>query len=203
MSKFLPVSRSNGIELVGWWCAWVLCLDFGPNYWLAMLSLKFGRRRVLPRAAVGWTDAESWDMGHRIPRPIISRAPRAAQQQCLIRDANEAIEVLNVALVEGAARLAFRCECDDPACLARASLTNSEYEAARACASHFAVGANHENGESACVRHENRHFAVIDVVAGDARHQARVRNRRHAWVDAVTAGVPIARPPRARDGRAR
>lgn len=73
-------------------------MGFGPNYWLAMLSQKFGRRRVLPRAAVGRTDAESWDMGHRILRPIMSRAPREAQQQCLIRDANEAIEVLNVAL---------------------------------------------------------------------------------------------------------
>jgi MFS family permease len=170
---------------------------------IAAFGCVFGRRRILPRAAVGWADAESWDMRHRIPRPNFSPAPRGAEQRCLIRDANEAIEVSNVALEEGAARLAVRCECGDPACLACASLTHAEYEAARACGSHFAGGASHENGESACLRHENTHFAVIDVVVGDGRHQARVRDRRHAWDDAVTAGVPIARRPPARGGSAR
>ena len=142
-------------------------------------------------------------MGRGIPRPMISRVPREAEQQCLIRDANEATEVLNVALVEGGVRLALRCECGDPACLARVSLTHAEYEAVRAYGSHFAVGVNHENPESACVLNENTHFAVIDVVAGEARYQVRARNPRHAWVDAMTADDPIGQPAPTCDGSAR
>jgi hypothetical protein len=42
---------------------------------------------------------------------------------------------------------------------------------------------NHENPESAWVLRENEHFAVIDVVAGDARYHVLARNPRHAWVD--------------------
>jgi hypothetical protein len=67
-----------------------------------------------------------------------------------MRDENEAIELLNAALAAGAVRLALRCECGDPACLARVSLTHAEYEAVRAYGSHFVVGVNHENPERAC-----------------------------------------------------
>lgn len=116
------------------------------------------------------------------PRPMITRE---AKQQCCVRDANEAIALLNVALATGPARLALRCECGDSACLACVSLTDAEYEEERAYGSHFAVGVNHENPESACVLSENKYFAVIDVVAGDERYQVRARNPRHAWVDSA------------------
>ena len=147
----------------------------------------------MPRAAVQRIDAASWEMGG-IARPIISGAPREAEQQCLIRDANEAIELLNVALVAGAARLALRCECGDAVCLARVSLTHAEYGAVRAYGSHFAVDVNHENPESACVLSEEAHFAVIDVVAGDDRYQVLACNPRHAWVARVTGDDPAGRP---------
>lgn len=138
-------------------------------------------------------------MGRGFARPGFSRAPREAEQQCLTRDANEATELLNGAAATGAARLALRCECGNPARLARLSLTHAEYEAVRACGSYFAVGVNHENPESACVLSEYAHLAVIDVVAGDARYQVRSRNPRHAWVDAVTTDDPNGRPPPARN----
>jgi hypothetical protein len=112
------------------------------------------------------------------------RAPREAAQQCLIRDANEDAERLNVGLTKGVARTALRCECGDPACEVRVSLSHSEYEAVRAYGSHFVVGVNHENPESAWVLSENEHYAVIDVVAGDARYHVLALNPRHAWVDA-------------------
>lgn len=122
-----------------------------------------------------------------------ARGSRDAEQQCLVREANEATELLNGAVATGAARLALRCECGDPACLARVSLTHAEYEAVRASGSCFAVGVNHENPESACVLSENVRFAVIDVVAGDARYQVKARNPRHDWVDAATADAAIGR----------
>jgi hypothetical protein len=86
----------------------------------------------------------------------------------------------------GASRLAFRCECGDPFCLAPVEVTHEEYEAVRAYGSRFIVHANHENPENAWVMSENERFAIIDVVAGDVRYQALARHTRHAWVDAVT-----------------
>jgi len=121
----------------------------------------------------------------------------------LIRGANEAIELLNVGLVAGAARFALRCECGDPACLARGFLTHAEYEGRAGYGSHFAVGVNHENPESACVLSENAHFAAIDVVADDALYHVRASKPRHAWVDSVTADDPTGRPSPVRDGSAR
>jgi hypothetical protein len=125
-------------------------------------------------------------VGNDAPGHAGLRASREADQQCLIRDANEAIERLNIKLMTGAARLELRCECGDPACLVRVQPTHTEYEAVRAYGSRFMVRPNHENPETASVVSENIRFAVIDVVAGDARYQALARHTRHAWVDAVT-----------------
>jgi hypothetical protein len=121
-----------------------------------------------------------------MPRQMGSHALREAEQQCLVRDANEAAELLNVALIMEAKRRDLRCECGDGACLARVSMTHAEYEAVRVYGSRFVIGVDHENPESASVLSENARFGVIDVVAGDARYQVLTRNPRHAWVDDTT-----------------
>jgi hypothetical protein len=139
---------------------------------------------MLSHAAAAPANAGSHNMGSEVPDQMGPRAPREAALQCLIRDANEDLERLNVALVKGAARTALRCECGDPACQASVTLSHAEYEAVRAYGSHFFVGVNHENPESAWVLSENERFAIIDVVAGDARYHVLARNPRHAWVDA-------------------
>jgi hypothetical protein len=125
-------------------------------------------------------------MGRIAPGLGGPRASRESDQQCLIRDANEAIERLNLKLTKGAARLEFRCECGDPDCLERIQPTHAEYEAVRAYGSRFIVHVNHENPETASVVGENGRFSVIEVVAGEARYQALARHTRHAWVDAAT-----------------
>lgn len=109
--------------------------------------------------------------------------PREVDQQCLIRDANEIVQRLNVALAPTAERLAFRCECGDPVCQARLSLTHAEYEAVREYGSRFAVNVDHENPENAWVLCENARYAVIDVVDGDSRYQVMAQNPRHDWVE--------------------
>jgi hypothetical protein len=114
----------------------------------------------------------------------IANLPREVDQQCRIRDANEVVERLNSALTACADQFAFRCECGDPACQARLSLTHAEYEAVRAYGSRFAVTVDHENPENACVLCENARYAVIDVIAGDARYQVMAHNPRHDWVEA-------------------
>jgi hypothetical protein len=134
-----------------------------------------------------------------MPRQLCAQAVGEAEQQCLVRDANEAAEHLNAALVTGAARIALRCECGDPACLARVSPTHAEYEAIRVYGSRFVIGLNHENPESAWVLSENTRFGVIDVVAGDARHRVLTRNPRHTWVDG-TAQDATGQPALAHQG---
>jgi hypothetical protein len=135
-----------------------------------------------------------------MPRQMGSHALQEAEQQCLVRDANEAAEHLNVTLITGAARVALRCECGDPACLARVSLTHAEYEAVRVYGSRFVIGLNHENPESAWVLSENARFGVIDVVAGDARSRVMTRNPRHAWVDGVDAQDTTGKPSPEHEG---
>jgi hypothetical protein len=125
-------------------------------------------------------------MGRTAPGQGGPRAYREGDQQCLIRDANEAIERLNVKLTMGVGRLELRCECGDPVCLERVLPTHAEYEAVRAYGSCFIVSVNHENPETASVVSENERFAIVDVVAGEARYQALARHTRHAWVDTVT-----------------
>jgi hypothetical protein len=111
------------------------------------------------------------------------RARHEAAQQCASRDANETAERANTARSHGR-RVALRCECGDPTCLAAIEMTHAEYEAVRAYGSHFLIEPNHENPESSWVLRENARFAVIDVVAGDARHHVMAQNPRHAWTDA-------------------
>ncbi|MDX6541704.1 MAG: hypothetical protein QOI71_3314 [Gaiellales bacterium] len=123
-------------------------------------------------------------MGSEKPGDLGRRAPHDTARQCLTRVANEAVERMNTT-DGGASRLAFRCECGDPFCLAPVEVTHEEYEAVRAYGSRFLIERNHENPESSWVLCENARFAVIDVVAGDARYHVLARNPRHAWTDAL------------------
>jgi hypothetical protein len=116
------------------------------------------------------------------PRAADSCAPREAAQQCAIREANEAVE--RSTMSDSSERMALRCECGDPTCVAAVELTHAEYEAVRAYGSRFLIERNHENPESSWVLSEDARFAVIDVVAGDARYHVLARNPRHAWTDA-------------------
>jgi hypothetical protein len=93
---------------------------------------------------------------------------------------------MNATLGEGVTRASLRCECGDPTCAVRFGPTHAEYEAVRAYGSHFIVGLNHENPETSCVLRENAHFAVIDVVEGDARYHVLAQNPRHAWTENTT-----------------
>jgi hypothetical protein len=95
-----------------------------------------------------------------------------ARQQCLVRDANEAIERQNETLAPGAARLPMRCECGDSRCHQYVCPTREEYEAVRVNGSHFVIGRHHENSETACVLRESARFSVIDVVEPAARYTA-------------------------------
>ena len=108
-------------------------------------------------------DAGSHTWGQtRRGRPVSVRP--GGDQQCLIRDANEAIERLNVRRA-ATDRLELRCECGDPACLARVRPTHAEYEAVRASGSRFLFDSTTRTPRPPRCVSENERFAVIDVVA--------------------------------------
>jgi hypothetical protein len=109
------------------------------------------------------------------------RAPVETRRQCLVRDANEAIETANDALPLGTLLQAMRCECGDPSCRAGVSPTRAEYEAVREFGSRFVIHVNHENPENACVVSESAHFAVIELVTRDDRYEVLARNPRKTW----------------------
>jgi hypothetical protein len=109
--------------------------------------------------------------------------PAEATQQCLVRDANEVTERANDALPASAIRLGLRCECGDPACSTRVYPTHAAYEDVRASSSHFVVGSNHENPESAIIVVEQPGYTVIDVIERASRYAVQARSPRHAFVE--------------------
>jgi hypothetical protein len=80
----------------------------------------------------------------------------------------------------------FRCECGDAECSLAITLTLEEYALVRLYATHFAVARNHENPESEQVLSENRRFAIVETVTGEATKLARrsdpgQRRREGSW----------------------
>jgi hypothetical protein len=137
----------------------------------------------VPRTCGDANQCQEWDVGSERTGHSGLPAPREAELQSIARDENEAVERINIARTPGVARTALRCECGDPGCDMRLTVTHAEYEAVRDYGSRFLIKVNHENPENTAVLSENSRFAVIDVVAGDERHAAFDRNPRHAWVE--------------------
>jgi len=104
-------------------------------------------------------------------------------RQCVVRDANELLELANASRAPCAARGLLRCECDDPGCSSLIAPTHAEYEAVRASGSRFLIAIDHENPVNACVVSEGDRYAVVDVVVGEARYTVLAHNPRHSWVD--------------------
>jgi len=66
-------------------------------------------------------------------------AARAAHNQALFREVNERVKEVNEPLSEVEPTPEWVCECADPTCVERITLTMEEYEALRAEPTHFAV----------------------------------------------------------------
>lgn len=131
------------------------------------------------------------------------RVPVETRRQCLVRDANEAIETANDALPLGTLLQPMRCECGDPSCRAVVSPTRAEYEGVRAFGSRFVIHVNHENPENASVVSESAGFAVVELVTRDARCEVLSRNPRSNWVDGTSTPDAAGQLSPAQDRRSR
>lgn len=88
------------------------------------------------------------------------RLERSARNEAIFREANELLEArrTELSMVEG--RTPFLCECGDPSCKAAIQLTIEEYEAVRAKANRFFLGAGHRAAEAAVVGETDRYVVV-------------------------------------------
>jgi hypothetical protein len=96
------------------------------------------------------------------------------------RDRNEWIaETRGVVALEHETDELFVCECSDPACRARITLTRIEYEAVRGYPTRFAIATDHENPEVDQLVSEGGRFTVVQKIAGAAARIARETDHRH------------------------
>jgi len=98
-----------------------------------------------------------------------SRDPalKAAVDQSLFREVNERVEEINSGLGRVAPLSDFVCECADPECVQRLSLTVAEYEGVRENGRRFVVVPGHVASDERVVQ-ENERFAIVEKTAGAA-----------------------------------
>ena len=96
------------------------------------------------------------------------------------RDRNESIaETRGAVALEHEIEEAYVCECSDPACRSRISLSRYEYEAVRGYPTRFAIATDHENPEVDQLVTEGVRFTVVQKIAGAAARIARETDHRH------------------------
>jgi hypothetical protein len=88
-----------------------------------------------------------------------TQAERAARNEALFREVNEHIKTATEDFESPIG--SFLCECSEPSCVERISLTLREYEAVRAHGDRFALVVGHDDPAVERVVEENSRFAVV------------------------------------------
>jgi hypothetical protein len=108
------------------------------------------------------------------------RATRLARNQALYREVNERVQAINDAFDSLLPLGDWICECANPDCSERLSLTHEEYENLRAEGSHFAVGPDESHVfpevEDVIERHERYWVVEKQGVAALAVEEANPRS---------------------------
>jgi hypothetical protein len=100
---------------------------------------------------------------------VVVRDERLAQNEAFFRDVNERIRVIAGRHGTDEHAYGFVCECSDPGCVERVTLSLREYEAVRAEATRFVLAEGHDDGSiETIVTSAPDHVIVEKVgVAGD------------------------------------
>lgn len=103
-----------------------------------------------------------------------------AVNETIFREMNEWTEEAGDARL-GADRTAddtYLCECSDRRCSDPIKLSRTEYESIRSVPIRFAIALNHENPLLDVLLFQNRRFATVEKMAGQAATIARSRDPR-------------------------
>ena len=92
---------------------------------------------------------------------------RRATNEALFRDVNE--RIAESAERFEAYRTEFVCECSDPACTERLTVTLAEYEEERADPTRFFVAAGHEQGDIEQVVSDRGRFRIVEKIQAAVR----------------------------------
>ncbi len=87
------------------------------------------------------------------------REERLAENESFFREVNERIDEVSPDSANGCTR--FVCECGDPNCSERISMTQSEYERIRSESTTFAVYPGHVIPDNETVIVENDRFTIV------------------------------------------
>jgi hypothetical protein len=106
------------------------------------------------------------------------RERRIGLNESLFRDVNERIESAADAFGLADQPLNLICECGDPECVQRISMTRPEYEALRSDPTHFAVYPGHETDRVEQVLERRKAYDVIRKNEGEPARVARETDPR-------------------------
>jgi hypothetical protein len=95
-----------------------------------------------------------------------TREERIGMNEALFRDVNERIEDVAEEFDITSDPLDFICECGDPTCVERITMTHAEYEQVRSDAHLFAVFPGHEEPDVERVVERRKAYDVVQKHAG-------------------------------------
>ena len=95
---------------------------------------------------------------------MVSREERLAQNEAFFRSVNERIRDIADGHGSDPHGYEFLCECADPACVERLTLSLAEYEAVRADATRFVLADGHDDGMIEKVIEASPDHVVVEKV---------------------------------------
>lgn len=107
------------------------------------------------------------------------RARRIGLNEAVFREVNERVEALNRDLGVPDDRLELLCECGDPGCVERISMTIAAYADLRSDSRQFSVVPGHDLPEVETVVVEHGDYDVVMKHAGEPARVAEETDRRN------------------------
>jgi hypothetical protein len=105
---------------------------------------------------------------------------RVVENEILFRDVNERLKGVSEGFGDVLPEFEIICECGNPICTQRISLTLDEYEQLRAVGTHFAIRRGHESLDVETIIEDRGGYLVVAKDAGRAAELARESDPRAA-----------------------
>jgi hypothetical protein len=120
----------------------------------------------------------SWVRLRRRIAVVDARRSRLGVNEALFRTVNERIEELNESFATVTERFEIVCECGDPGCITRISMTKAAYEHVRADPALFIVAPGHEKPDVERIVEERGAYQVVRKHPGPPEDVAKETDPR-------------------------